>query len=73
MLIVRTRYLGECIVAPPDRTSTLLALPLFALLTYVAAMIPFAVFLAQGWDAAAILEPVAIVLPFNILVRRSFP
>jgi hypothetical protein len=60
-------------VATPDRTSTLLALPLFALLTYVAAMIPFAVFLAQGWDAPAILEPVALVLLFNVLVRRYFP
>jgi hypothetical protein len=60
-------------VATPDRTRTLLALPLFALLTYVAAMIPFALFLSTGWDVAAILEPVAILLVFNVVVRRYFP
>jgi hypothetical protein len=50
----------------------MLALPLFALLPYAAAMIPFAVFLELGWDVAAVLEPVAILLVFNLLVRRYF-
>lgn len=54
-------------------TQALLTLPLLALLAYVAAMIPFAVFLSIGWDAFAVLEPVAVLLIFNLLVRRYFP
>jgi hypothetical protein len=54
-------------------TSALLALPLLALFAYLAAMIPFAVFLAIGWDLVAVLEPLAVLLVFNILVRRYFP
>jgi len=54
-------------------TRTLLALPLLALFAYLAAMIPFALFLAQGWDVAAILEPLAVLVAFNLLVRRYFP
>ena len=54
-------------------TRTLLALPLLALLAYLAAMIPFALFLARGWDVVAFLEPLAVVVAFNLLVRRYFP
>jgi hypothetical protein len=63
---------------PQDRTAvpstrTLLMLPLLALLAYLAAMIPFALFLAQGWDVGAVLEPVAVLLIFNFVVRRYYP
>jgi hypothetical protein len=54
-------------------TSALLALPFLALFAYLFAMIPFAIFLAKGWDVLAVLEPLAILLIFNILVRRYFP
>jgi hypothetical protein len=54
-------------------TSALLALPLLALFAYLAAMVPFAVFLANGWDVLAVLEPIAVLLVFNYLVRRYFP
>ena len=54
-------------------TRSLLALPLLALLAYLAAMLPFAVFLARGWDVVAVLEPFAVVVAFNLLVRRYFP
>jgi hypothetical protein len=56
-----------------ESTRALLALPFLGLITYLATMIPFAVFLANGWDAAAILEPVAVLLVFNFLVGRYFP
>jgi hypothetical protein len=29
--------------------------------------------LAIGWDLVAVLEPLAVLLVFNILVRRYFP
>jgi hypothetical protein len=54
-------------------TRTLLALPFLALLAYLTAMVPFAVCLARGWDVAAFLEPLAVVVAFNLLVRRYFP
>jgi hypothetical protein len=54
-------------------TRTLFALPLLALLTYLAAMVPFGVFLARRWDVAAFVEPLVVVVVFNLLVRRSFP
>ena len=57
----------------PQAPRAVLALPLLALLAYVVAMVPFAVFLARGWDVAAFVEPLAVVVVFNFLVRRYFP
>ena len=60
-------------MVPRDRTRTLLALPLWALLAYLTAMIPFAVFLARGWDVVAFLEPLAVVVAFNLPRTALFP